>query len=389
MKLSSNEGSQITVTATNYEDLTRSFDVIAYTEEGLECAVLLTVIPDFLPAPALTSAPVISFFPGQARVDYGVDLQGRADESLVTWYRCDDRRGGGAVPVAVSRGEQPHKEYLLTRDDVGHYLAVGVAPKHLRCEPGEEVRVVSRTPVKASQAAGDRVLSTDFFDFPTDNQPAVRSGYWTVDAFKPADTAEYEWQVDPTRPAWTWGPGINGAKGLGIQQLQQGARLRYTPLPGRYGDMTVTWQVDPAKDGGQGFASARQQYLDLFINFDTQTLTGYALRVIRTVKFSDAVDVLLVRYDHGEVTPLTEGVSTNCFMTGCTLTVRTEGNRLTAHVEGPRHSTSSADDPRIHPEVDLEAAITPNGFGGLGLQHTSTVGTESRILVHSVCAEWK
>ena len=171
--------------------------------------------------------------------------------------------------------------------------------------------------------------------------------------------------------------------------MQQGARLRYTPLPGRYGDMTVTWQVDPAKDGGQGFASARQQYLDLFINFDTQTLTGYALRVIRTVKFSDAVDVLLVRYDHGEVTPLTEGVSTNCFMTGCTLTVRTEGNRLTAHVEGPRHSTSSADDPRIHPEVDLEAAITPNGFGGLGLQHTSTVGTESRILVHSVCAEWK
>ena len=389
VKLSANEGPQVTVTATNHEDLTRSFDVIAYTEEGLECAVLLTVIPDFLPAPALTKAPSISFFQGEAWVDYEVDLQGRADESLVTWYRCDDRRGGGAVPVAVSRGGVPHKSYQLTRDDVGHYLAVSVAPKHLRCEPGEEVRVVSRNPVKASQAAGDRVLSTDFFDFPTDNQPDVRPGYWSVDAFKPADTAEYEWQVDPARPAWTWGPGINGAKGLGIQQLQQGARLRYTPLPGRYGDMTVTWQVDPAKDGGQGFASARQQYLDLFINFDTQTLTGYALRVIRTVKFSDAVDVLLVRYDHGEVTPLTEGVSTNCFMTGCTLTVRTVGNRLIAHVEGPRHSTSSADDPRIHPEVDLEAAITPNGFGGLGLQHTSTVGTESRILVHSVCAEWK
>ena len=48
-----------------------------------------------------------------------------------------------------------------------------------------------------------------------------------------------------------------------------------------------------------------------------------------------------------------------------------------------------AGDPRIHESVDLEAEITPNSFGGLGLQHTSTVGTESRILVHSVKAEWR
>ena len=291
--------------------------------------------------------------------------------------------------MAVSRGGQPLKRYALSRGAVGHYLAAGVVPKHLRCLPGEEVRVVSKTPVKASQVDAARVLETDFSDFPTDNQLLVKPGYWTVDAFKPADTHEYTWSVDLAKPCWTWGTGINGAKGVGIQQLQQGARLRYTPVAGSYGDMSVTWQVDPAKDGGQGFASARQQYLDLFIKFDTQTLTGYALRVIRTTKFSDAVDVLLVRYDHGEVTPLTEGVSTNCFLTGCVLTVRAEGRRLSAHVEGPNHMATCAGDPRIHESVDLEAEITPNAFGGLGLQHTSTVGTESRILVHSLCAEWR
>lgn len=383
------DGDACTVAAANREDRTQVFDVIAYTEEGLECAVQLTVAPDFVSAPAMTRPPVLTLSGGSAAVDYAVDLQGRADESLVTWYRCDDRTGRGAVPVSVSRGGRPLKSYTLTRDDVGHYLAVGVAPKHLRCLPGEEVRVVSKAPVKASQVAPTRVLETDFSDFPTDNQPLVKPGYWTVDAFKPADTEEYAWSVDPALPCWTYGPGINGAKGLGIQQLQQGARLRYTPVAGRYGDMSVTWQVDPAKDGGQGFASARMQYLDLFIKFDTQTLTGYALRVIRTVKFSDAVDIQLVRYDHGVVTPLTEGVSTNCFLTGCVLSVRTEGGRLIAHVEGPNHMATCADDPRIHASVDLEAAITPNDFGGLGLQHTSTVGTESRILVHSLRAEWR
>ncbi|MBQ9660019.1 MAG: hypothetical protein IJV37_01965 [Bacteroidales bacterium] len=383
------DGYRCTVTPTNHGDAAQVFDVIAYTREGLECAVQLTVVPDFVEAPALTKGPVLALADGQATVDYEADLQGRADLSLVTWYRCADRAGRGAVPVAVSRGGKPLKSYTLTRADVGSYLAVGVAPRHLRCLPGEEVRVVSRTPVKAAQVTPGRILATDFSDFPTDNQPEVKPGFWTVDAFKPADTAEYAWTVDPALPCWTWGTGINGARGVGIQQLQQGARLRYTPVAGKYGDMSVTWQVDPAKDGGQGFASARMQYLDLFIKFDTRTLTGYALRVIRTVKFSDAVDVLLVRYDHGTVTPLTEGVPTNCFLTGCTLTVKAEGNRLTAHVEGPNHMPTCADDPRIHPSVDLEAQIVPNAFGGLGLQHTSTVGTESRILVHSVCAEWK
>ncbi|MCR4824205.1 MAG: hypothetical protein K5849_02490 [Bacteroidales bacterium] len=383
------DGGTCVVTPENHEDRTQTFDLIASTEEGLEGAVLVTVLPDFVEAPVLTQAPVLTLSGGAASVTYAIDLQGRADESLVTWYRCDDRKGNGAIPVAVSRGGKPCTSYALSRDDVGHYLAAGVAPKHLRCLPGEEVRVVSKAPVKASQVRGGRTLRTDFSDFPTDNQPLVKAGYWTVDAYKPADTAEYDWSVDPARPCWTWGTGINGAKGVGIQQLQQGARLRYTPLPGQYGDMSVTWQVDPAKDGGQGFASARMQYLDLFIKFDTRTLTGYALRVIRTVKFSDAVDIQLVKYEKGVVTPLTEGVSTNCFLTGCILSVKAEGNRLTAHVEGPNHMATCADDPRIHPTVDLEAAITPNAFGGIGLQHTSTVGTESRILVHSVLAEWK
>ena len=349
----------------------------------------LTVAPDFVPAPAFIETPVLHLDAAQARVDYLIDLQGRVDASLVTWYRCEDRRGGGAVPVAVSRGGVPKKSYRPTRDDVGHYLAVGVAPAHLRCLPGAELRVVSASPVKAAQAETASVLTTDFSDFPTDNRTAVRPGAWTVDAFKPADTAEYPWSTDLSQPCWEYGSGINGARGLGIQPVQQGARLRYTPLAGKYGDMSVSWQIDPAKDGGQGFASARQQYLDFFIKFDTQTLSGYALRVIRTVKYSDAVDVLLVRYDRGTVTPLTESVTVDCFLTGCTLTLEAAGDRLRARVSGPRHSSASAADPRVKPEAELEAVIAPNPFGGLGLQHTSTVGAESRILVHALHAEWK
>ena len=389
LQLSTDCGNEVVVTAANSDDRTLEFDLIAYTDSGLESAVKLSVAPDFVEAPTFLSSPRISVDGGLASVSYELDLGSRKDESLVTWYRCDDRRGGGAVPVAVSRGGKPLKTYRLQSGDRGKYLMVGVAPKHLRCEAGEEVRVVASRPVKASQTPAQTAYSSDFSDFPCSNQTSLRPGYWTIDAFKPEDTRDYQWSVDLSKPCWTWGPGINGAKGLGIQQLQQGARLRYTPVEGKYGDMSVCWQLDPAKDGGQGFASARMQYLDLFIKFDTRTLSGYALRAIRTTKYANAVDVVLVRYDNGMVSNICEPVTVDCFLTGCVMKVWTEGNMLKARVEGPMSRPELASDPNVHRSADLSAPIGTNSFGGFGLQHTSTVGTESRILIHSVDVQWR
>ncbi len=390
VSLSATEGEECVVTAVNRDDRTRVFDIIAYTEEGLEVAVQLTVAPDFIEAPEFTAKPVLKIGGSEARVEYQLDLQGREDESLVTWYRCDDRRGGGAVPVSVSRFGKPQRSYTLTREDAGHYLMVGVSPKHLRCEAGEEVRAISRSAVKASGLPQTKDYETDFVNFPTANQTEVKPGYWTVDGYMPEDTrAYYSSQPDLSQPCWIYGTGINGAKGYGIQPVQQGARLRYTPLKGKYGDMSVTWQIDPAKDGGQGFGSARQQYLDLFVKFDVESLSGYALRVIRTTKYANAVDVLLVRYDGGIVSPVSESVTVDCFLTGCVLNVKYCAGVLSASVSGPRHVAELADDPAVQRSAEISAAVESNGFGGFGLQHTSTVGTESRILVHSVKAEWE
>ena len=387
--LSATEGGECSVTAVNHDDRTQVFDVIAYTEQGLEVAVKLTVAPDFVDAPEFVVDPVLKIEGNLASVSYELDLQGRADESLVTWYRCDDRRGRGAVPVSVSRFGKPQLTYALSREDAGHYLMVGVSPKHLRCEAGEEYRIVGRRAIRASGLPQTGVYETDFVNFPTANQLEVKPGYWTVDAFMPEDTRVY-YSSDPdlSRDCWTYGTGINGAKGYGIQPVQQGARLRYTPLQGKYGDMSVIWQIDPAKDGGQGFASARQQYLDLFIKFDTATLTGYALRVIRTTKYANAVDVLLVRYDNGTVNPVSESITVDCFLTGCVLNVKYCAGVLSASVSGPRHVAELADDPAVHRSAEVSATVESNDFGGFGLQHTSTVGSESRILVHSVKAEW-
>ena len=227
-------------------------------------------------------------------------------------------------------------------------------------------------------------LITDFHDFPCEWQPDIEAGYWTVDGHKPADTAEFPWDFDRTKPMWEYGEGFNGAVGRGLLQAQRGARLMYTPLHGSYGDMTLTLQVDPTKPAGQGFGSATGQYMDVCLKFDTRTLTGYGLRIIRTTKHAKAVDFLLVEYDHGTVRPLTDPVSSTCYRTGCTIALAVKGHQMTAHVTTA--APAVADSP-LPNEVQLVSQIKPNNFGGIAIQHTGSCG-ESTTMLHHLRVAW-
>lgn len=388
VELSATEGDSVVVTPCNNTDETAHFCIEAFTDSGLQGAVEMEVLPSWLPAPEFTRKPSLSAGGGVVTVDYALDLavsseKERPDRSLITWYRCRDASGGGAVPVAVSRYGVPERTYRLTAADMGWYVMAVVEPRHNRSMPGRGETAVAEADELmedggASAEHTDVVVDTDFSTLPTAWQPQVLPGFWTVDGYKPADTAEYPWTFDADKDMWTYGEGFNGAVGRGLLQAQRGARLLYTPVGGSYGDMEVTLLVDPTKTAGQGFGSATGQYMDVYIKFDTRTLTGYALRIIRTVKHAKAVDFLLVRYENGVVTPVTEAVSSVCYRTGCTIRLRACGNRLSAHVET---STPLPADSALPREVNLEADIVPNSFGGTGVQHTGTCG-ESTTMLH-------
>ena len=183
---------------------------------------------------------------------------------------------------------------------------------------------------------------------------------------------------------WEYKEGFNGAVGMGLLQAQRGARLMYTPTGKAYGDMSLTLHVDPTKTAGQGFGSATGQYMDVCLKFDTQTLTGYGLRIIRTTKHAKAVDFYLVKYDHGQVTPLTEPVSATCYRTNCTISIDFIGKKLTAHVET---STPQPEGSTLPHRVHLTVEVTPNDFGGIHIQHTGSCG-ESTTMLHHLQAKW-
>lgn len=392
VKLTDNGDGTCKVEGTNNDDAAKKVIINASTESGLEAAVGITVKPSKLDAPEYIKTPVITNDgQGSLKVDYSLDLGSREDMSAISWYRCTDAEGSNKVLVAVTRNDSPEYTYKLTAGDVGYYIMAKVESKNIRSDYGTPVNTVYDKAIGVKDVRSKN-LSTDFSNFPNTKQSEIKAGFWTVDYNRPADTESFgKWQGADTEEPWVYGVTGNGCVGAGLYQGTQGSRLMYTPVEGTYGDMSLKLVVDPAKTAGQGFGSAGQ-YMDVLLKFDTSTLTGYGLRIIRTKASSNAVTFVLVKYDNRAVTEISDEVIASCYVTGCTISLKTEGNKLTAHVETPTEQLADQAAKGYPHVVDLTADIAANSFGGVAIQHTGTTGTggwQNTTMLHNLDITWE
>ena len=392
VKLTDNGDGTCKVEGTNNDDAAKRVTINASTESGLEAAVGITVKPSKLEAPAYTKTPVITNDgQGSLKVDYSLDLGNREDMSAISWYRCTDAEGSNKVLVAVTRNDSPEYTYKLTAGDVGYYIMAKVESKNIRSDYGTPVNTVYDKAIGVKDVRSKN-LSTDFSNFPNIKQSEIKAGFWTVDYNRPADTESFgSWQGADTEEPWKYGTTGNGCVGAGLYEGTQGSRIMYTPVEGTYGDMSLELVVDPAKTAGQGFGSAGQ-YMDVLLKFDTSTLTGYGLRIVRTKASSNAVTFVLVKYDNGTVTEISDEVIASCYATGCTISLKVEGNKLTAHVETPTEQLADQAAKGYPHVVDLTADIAANSFGGVAIQHTGTTGAggwQNTTMLHNLNVTWE
>ena len=392
VKLTDNDDGTCKVEGTNNDDAAKKVIINASTESGLEAAVGITVKPSKLDAPEYIKTPVITNDgQGSLKVDYSLDLGSREDMSAISWYRCTDAEGSNKVLVAVTRNDSPEYTYKLTAGDVGYYIMAKVESKNIRSDYGTPVNTVYDKAIGVKDVRSKN-LSTDFSNFPNIKQSEIKAGFWTVDYNRPADTESFgSWQGADTEEPWKYGTTGNGCVGAGLYEGTQGSRIMYTPVEGTYGDMSLELVVDPAKTAGQGFGSAGQ-YMDVLLKFDTSTLTGYGLRIVRTKASSNAVTFVLVKYDNGTVTEISDEVIASCYATGCTISLKVEGNKLTAHVETPTEQLADQAAKGYPHVVDLTADIEVNSFGGVAIQHTGTVGSggwQNTTMLHNLNVTWE
>ncbi|MFR2512705.1 MAG: hypothetical protein ACLS9K_12840, partial [Lachnospira eligens] len=138
-----NKDGTCVVNGTNNEDEAKEVVIEASTESGLKAAIAITVKPAKLAAPSWTKLPeVVNNGDGTLKADYKLNLGDRADMSVINWYRCSDASGSNPVLTAVSTMNNPQYTYTLTAGDIGYYICASVAPKNIRSDLGDAVKVV-------------------------------------------------------------------------------------------------------------------------------------------------------------------------------------------------------------------------------------------------------
>jgi hypothetical protein len=120
--------------------------------------------------------------------------------------------------------------------------------------------------------------------------------------------------------------------------------------------------------------------MDVFIQFDTKTLSGYALRLIRTTKYSDAIDFILMKYENGVASAISKPVSASCYRPDCFISIEVKGNKMIVDAKTPAEYYIAPGRPEVVHQVHMETEIRKMNFGGFGFQHTGTVGSGATLI---------
>jgi len=375
--LSSTTGNKITITGNNHTSRAEWVVVQAKAANGFHVMVPVNVEPAFIDPPSFTSKPVVAApLNGKVAVRYALDLGGREDQSLITWYQCDDTTCASTRTVAVSRGDQPLKSYTLTLGDVGKVLRVSIQPKHNISEPGPAVVATASKPIVAANVTST-TIHPNFRNFVATENPTIESGEWTVIGTWASVAGEnfingYGLRI--TGLAGTAPRGTNPPQGItvnGVRVANPYAALLYqndTPT----GDMTVKVAMSPDKTAGQGFALSGSpddvplmERADIFIKYDPRTKNGYSLRFWRTLQSNGKCVFQLYKIEDGVGHPLNDQQDvTGVFKPDTTITLSVVGTKLT--VKGSNTKDGET--------LSLEGTITPNTFGGTGTFWSGSAG---------------
>ena len=318
----------------------------ATAANGFYVTAHVFVEPRYTDPPAIIVGPKLnSPTNGAIGVDYTLDLRGKDDQSVISWYICDDASGANPRQVAASRGNLPLKNYTLTNGDVGKYIKVGIEPKHQLSDPGKAVFAVGEKPIAASDVPSSTV-SPNFRNFIVAPNSSYVSGMWTI------------------LGSWTTVAGDGLINGYGVRVGSQGASLLYQQ-DADCGDMQVDLVMTPEKTEGSGFGSPgaaadgeRIQKSDIFIKYDPRTKNGYSLRYWRTTQSTEKCRFQFYKIVNGAGSPMSDKQAfTGVFKPDTYLTLKVVGSTISASA---------------HNEVDkevlsLEDTITPNRFGGAGV----------------------
>lgn len=371
--------------------------VKATAPNGLVAQVTLHMNPQTVASPVVVGTPSITLAQNTAALQITYDHPEFTDGSTITWFR-GSAPGDKAVQVAVTTLGKPYKNYQLSAGDIGQYLTALVTPKYeFSAAAASSVQVTTARAIAAGDVTKPSVISTNFASVTWTGHAINQPNVWYADAIKPSDVNQI-W-VPSTATPWAYVVGDrDGALGVvGLQTATQGARLLYQPQ-GSFSDMSVAVNLTPEKSAGQGFGSATDQYLEIYIKWDPVTQTGYALRFQRLatdplnankpiLSSGNSVRVSMIEYVSGARTILPDCyVESSVYMPGAQVVFKLTGNVLSADVVTTSPQTNTQAGYSLPNEIHFKATVgsAASTLGGFGFQFTGTSSAGNRTELESL-----
>jgi hypothetical protein len=371
--------------------------VNATAPNGLVSQVTLRIRPETVAPPVVIGTPTIQIGANTAALQLVYDHPEFTDWSTISWYR-GATPGAQTVLVGVTTLNEPYLSYELSAGDIGQYLTAVITPRYeFSPAAGANVVVSTARAIGAGDVTNPNRIATNFANVTWTGHALNQPDVWYADTIKPSDVNQ-AWVPGAGTP-WVYVLGDrDGAMGVrGLRTATQGGRLLYQPQ-GSFSDMSLSLHVTPEKIAGQGFGSATDQYLEVYIKWDPVTQTGYALRFQRLAtdpqngnapipSSGNSVKVSMLEYVNGVRTILPNSYTeSSVFMPGVHVEFRLVGNVLSADVTTESEQTNTQAGYNlahaIHFSHTLPAASST--VGGFGFQFTGTVSAGNRSELESV-----
>lgn len=381
----------LTISGKNTTDLPINVEIVATSSNGLFNKCHVVVEPKPLDSPKVLNEPSITIVDGMAVLNYQLELEGYIDDSIIDWYYLNNSESGHILaPTTVSRSNTPCTRHKLSFGDIGKYVIATIIPKHTRSIKGNMITITSPRRIVTKDIAEKGMAKfnyhTDFSNFPTDWNYNCINGGFIVDAFAPTDLPSDK--IASTSESWDYLYGRNGAKHeKGLMTIGFGARILYKVKVNELKlaahnvkfNTYFILKLNPENITGEGFSGTNKQYLEFYIKYNTDTQTGYGLRIERTNATNYATTFTLYEYTNGIGKPLHTGMYSSAFTAECTIRLSTKNDILHAHVTTSSSQSIEQKEAGLPTSVKLSAEIVENNFYGVGIQHTGDINRDSSI----------
>ncbi|CCV63620.1 Pectin methylesterase [Alteracholeplasma palmae J233] len=376
--------------------------ITARSTNKLVSQVTVSIRPELVEAPKFIGEQTLTISNNKVVLNYEYDHPGYTDHSNILWYIGTETNKQERL-VGQTTLNKPQLEYQLSRTDLNKYVSAVIIPKYEFSPASTEIALIEGQRVITLEDIKDKnIISTNFANIAWKDNLLTDKNVWYADSHRPKDIT-VDWGNIGEQEPWVYTYATGGQSGQagalyknGLLLAKRGARLLYN-TSGEYSDVSMKVLLSPEKTAGQGFGSATEQYLDIYIKYDVETQNGYALRIQRVAKDrqgtaissgGNAVRFSLVEYKNGIETVLEfEGndIMSSAFMPDTTIILEVKGNKLSADITTASEQTGAQATFGLPHEVHLSYDLKDvNNYGGFGFQHTGTTSVGNRVLLQEL-----